>query len=389
MAGSLAFRRAMLAGFWGSVTVFVTAWAVNTGWLTTEDVTLGVAFTVVAALLTRWSSLDSARIEYDPAGTFVVGTAFAVSPAAAPVVLVAQAIVMGLTDGISKRRHPHHVVANIGLMAAWHGLLAFLVPHVLDATGGSLVRFLVGMTVCAALTTVFNYLTVALSAVYLYGSEAATPTGGVDQLKDTGLAIAIGAVMWISSAWSPAVLAIFVFTPVYASVMFRRTARRTAALALEISARVTTDEAMGPNPDHTRRVRDLVMGLLGPDDASAERVALATWSHGPLSSAYPHRCSGVEYDSHLLTAIRSIPSSRRIERLVPTDGMPDSHPASHLIAAACAWDSRRMEGSPVRTPDDLVYTFGIDRKLVDRLVELDPGWVSPEPRMPAGTSVRE
>lgn len=385
----MALRRGILAVFWGSVAVGTGAWAVATGSISgTDQLALAAAFTVVAALLTRWSSLDTARIEYDPAGTFIMGTAVAVGPAAAPLVLIAQAIVMGLTDGIAKRRHPNHVIANIGLMAAWHALLAFLVGPVVAAASGSFFRFLVGMTVAAALTTVLNYLTVALSAMYLYGPEAAAPTGGLDQLKDIGLAVALGGFVWISDSWGPATLALFVFIPVYASMMLRHARRRATALALEISARVTSDEAGGPLPDHSERVSSLVAALLPDGHHAANRAVLASWCHGPLSGTYRHRCSGVAYDRHLLTAIRSIPLSRRIERLVPREGIPTDDAISHVIAAACAWDSRRLVGSPVRTPDDLVYTFGIDRHVVEQVIDLDPGWVIPEPRMPSETSQR-
>lgn len=388
MVGSLAFRRAILALFWGLVAVGVGFWALRSRSLTSDQAALGVAFTAIAALLTRWSSLETTRIEHDPAGTFVIGTAIAVGGAAAPVVLVAQAVVMGLTDGIAKRRHPYHVITNIGLMAAWHGLLAFLTGPIFVVGGHSFVRFIFSMAVVSALTMIFNYLTVALSAIFLYGSDAAAPAGGADQLKDIGLAVAMGTIIWASDVWGPAILALLIVGPVYASAVLRSAHRRAASLALEISARVEIDESAGPLPGHSRRVARMVGALLGEGDPASDRVALACWSHGPLSETYGHRCSGASYDEHLVTAIRSIPLSRRIERLVPTDGLPSHERTSQLIAAACAWDSRRLNGSPIRTPDDLIHTFGIATDIVDELIELDPGWVIPGPHMPSGTSTR-
>jgi hypothetical protein len=273
-------------------------------------------------------------------------------------------------------------------MAAWHGLLGFLTRPAFATASGDAFRFVVGMTVVAALTTVFNYLTVALSAMYLYRSEAAPPTGGRDQLMDIGLAVVMGTAVWFSRAWGPATLSVLIGAPVYGSMMIGAARARAASLALEIAARVDAAEAHGPLPGHSGRVSELVSTLLTKNHPKLDRATLAAWAHGPMSHSYNHRCSGVRYDKHLPTLIRSIPRSRRVEALVPADGIPGSGEISQLIAAACAWDSRRLAGSPIRTPDDLIYTFGIDRALTERVIDLDPGWEMPQLRRPSGTSRR-
>ncbi len=389
MQAGLGQRRRALALVWGAVFVTMVGLTASQSAPQREDLPAAIVLTLLIAALTSWPNLRGSRVEYDPSTPVVVVSALSVSPGSAPLLLLGQAIVVTLIDWATHKRSPSHAISNAGVFALWHGALAVMVANSQLVEFPGVRNFAVGLCVIAALAVMLNNLTVAISTAYLYGNRLGKlDLGLADQLRDVAISVALGVVVFIVPGpdWTAVLVSVAIL--VYGLWYLGRYRGHRTALMLEAQARIVRRESSGPLPGHTQRVADAVrtLGALhGCDRALADAVA---WTHSSVVSQGHHRCSGTDHSEFVDAALRSLPRMMAVRRLQPVDGLPaaDAPALTHIVAAACAWDSRVLPGSPVNSPADLHFTFGIRADIVDRVVDLDPGWVTDRVRRHAGRS---
>ena len=347
--------------------------------MTGRDGLIALGMTGAVLALTTWSRLRSSRVEYEPTTPLIVATALSVGPEAAPTVLLAQAIALACWDAYTHKRALPHFVINVGMMTLWHGALGAAMGP-LTSTTVSTAQFVGALLAITLLAVMLNNLTVAVSAAYVYRDSRGPDLGLPDQARDVVASVGLGwAIRGIPGPdWMEAIL--LVAFALYLGWLIVRHREHRAALLVEVQTRIEHKERTQTGRSHSATVAETVAALVGDTEPLAVPAA---WCHSISVDQSPHRCAGIQVDGYAVTALRSLPGHSRIERHIPRRGLivPSSTEVSQVIAAACAWDSRRLPGSPVRCPDDLVYTIGVDPEIADRVVALDPEWVKPDPRL--------
>jgi hypothetical protein len=330
------------------------------------------------------------RLDYDATTPLVIATAVAVNPRAAPLVLAAQAVAIAAIVTARRRSGWSMFVMNAGAIALWHVLTGLAMrPFVEAGPAAGWAAAVGGIALVTGLAITLNYVTAAVSVWYLYGEEAARPDGDWAQhVKDLLSSVAVASVVVAAGAhrWLVALGAVAALW--YGLDAAARYRRHLVTLRLEIESRVEAAERAGPLPGHTERVVATVAAAMADGDPRRVRRGIdAAWFHSLEAGGFAHRCNGLAPMPHVHDYARALPAARLAKRVLAQEGLPtpDHELLAHLVAAACAWDSRVLPGSPVRTSADLIHTFGIEGVIARRVVVLHPQPPSPA-EAPAGAA---
>ncbi len=335
--------------------------------------------TITGALL--WSSLHptmrATRLVHD-LSTPLLAVAIITYGRIAPLFVLLQVAIAELVASRQQRHTPTRAVTVLG--QSW--LLATALILGAATQTPSVTRL--GVLVAAAIA--LNYFSVLATMRYVHG-PVVTMADGAGKLNaiEWAVTVAAGAASMPSTGWAVAAGGMLAW--MYLALMEHRRAEHVAALTLELQARIVTAERLGEMSDHTERVVETVRAMLrhlGLDHRPTGRVGndhlgsvegnrgvveAAAWIHSLSFGGFPQRCNGRARDPVLDIYANSLPSVRSVRRLLEGKGFPapSADLPVHVIAAACAWDSRRLPASPITSPDDVAAIYGIDPTVVGAL----------------------
>lgn len=307
------------------------------------------------------SSKHPSRLVHDLSTPALVVAAIALGRSAPLVVLVSLLIGEYLDAAITKRTMSLVIPTTASL-----SLIVVFVAAFTPQPGRPIFIALGLVSLAVAGGIAANFGTALLAMNYLHGRQRFRLRDGLrENVPDLLASTTAGAFTWLipSLGWGLALLLLSLIT--YVAFMRTRRNEHATALTLELQARILAEEGQGPIPGHTQRVVDMSRGLMLQlvdrriDETSLEAAA---WLHALSFGGLPHRCNGLPRNPILHAYANSLPTVRSHQRFLTGRGFPGrtTDPAVHVIAAACAWDSRLLPSSPIRTYEDVILAFGIE-----------------------------
>ena len=336
---------------------------------------ISAGLTVLAVASSVWMMRQPTRVIWDPSTPVMMASGVIAGPIA-PLVVVIQAWLIALAG--ARRQGLRLALTNAGLLSVRWIIVGFgfrLIPEP-DRGVAELATVAAGVVLLTALGIAANSPLTAAGIRFLYGSWPSWDDMWRNHAIEIGSALVLAPVAWLAPtvAWIslPGIVAAALFA-VYVAGRYRE---HVVATMLELQARVVSFELHGPNVGHTERVVAAVRrhaDHLSPSDG--EFAELAAWFHSLAFGGSPNRCHGVPHTDELHLIAGALPrvKGHRILSIMGGTGFvtASSSPMAELLAAACAWDSRKLPASPVTDPDDLIYTFGVGHDLAEKLTRDD------------------